>query len=378
MPLRLDCGMLNDGWMATADTAGMIVVDKEEFRRLPGMIALLRTAQALARGDMPETVKNARRVLDVAPKNDYLMLGGAASTLGLAAWASGDLDTARRMIADGMANVRRAGYISPAVGDAITLADIQIAQGRLHEAMTTYEQGLQWATAPGAPVLRGAADMYVGMSNLHYEHNDLQTATQHLLTSQALGELAGLPQNPYRWCAAMARIRGAQGDLDGALELLDQAERLYNGNFSPNVRPIATRKIRVWLAQGRLGEAFSWAREQGLSAEDELSYMREFDHITLARVLLARYQSDRSDGSISGVVGLLDRLLTAAEEGDRKGSAIEILVLQAIVYHTQDNLPAALMSLQHALTLAEPEGYVRIFLDEGSSHDATASRSGRA
>jgi LuxR family maltose regulon positive regulatory protein len=233
--------------------------------------------------------------------------------------------------------------------------------------MTTYEQGLQWATTLGAPVLRGAADMYVGMSNLHYEHNDLQTATQHLLTSKALGELAGLPQNPYRWCTAMSRIRGAQGDLDGALELLDQAERLYNGNFSPNVRPIATRKTRVWLAQGRLSEALSWAREQILSAEDELSYMREFDHITLVRVLLSRYQRDHADASISGVVGLLERLLKAAEEGGRTGSVIEILVLQAIACHAQDNLPAALMSLQQALTLAEPEGYVRIFLDEGPS-----------
>ena len=191
--------------------AGMVVVDEEEFRRLPGMIALLRAAQALARGDMPETVKNARRVLDLAPEDDYLMLGGAASPLGLAAWASGDLDAARRMTADGMANVRRAGYISSAIGGAIVLADIQIAQGCLHEAMTTYERGLQWATEPGAPVLRGAADMYVGMSALHCEHNDLKTATQHLLTSQALGELAGLPQNPYRWRAAMARIREAQG-----------------------------------------------------------------------------------------------------------------------------------------------------------------------
>ena len=293
---------------------GMVVVDEEEFRRLPGMIALLRTAQALARGDMPETVKNARRVLDLAPENDYLMLGGAASTLGLAAWASGDLDAARRMTADGMANVRLAGYISSAIGGAIVLADIQIAQGRLHEAMTTYERALQWATEPGAPVLRGAADMYVGMSNLHHEHNDLKTATQHLLTSQALGELAGLPQNPYRWCAAMARIREAQGDLDGALDLLDQAERLYDGNFSPNVRPIATRKTRVWVAQGRLGEALGWVREQGLSVENELSYLHEFDHITLARVLLARYQSDRADGSISEVMGLLERLLKAAEE----------------------------------------------------------------
>ena len=361
-------------WLDTATAratgipaAGMVVVDEEEFRRLPGMIALLRAAQALARGDMPETVKNARRVLDLAPEDAHLMLGGAASQLGLAAWASGDLETARRMTADGMANVRLAGYISSAIGGAIVLADIQIAQGRLHEAMTTYERALQWATEPGAPVLRGAADMYVGMSDLHREHNDLKTATQHLLTSQALGELAGLPQNPYRWCAAMARIREAQGDLDGALDLLDQAERLYDGNFSPNVRPIATRKTRVWVAQGRLGEALGWAREQGLSVENELSYLREFDHITLARVLLARYQSDRADGSISEVMGLLERLLKAAEEGGRKGSVIEILVLQAIAYHAQGDLPAALLPLQHALALAEPEGYVRMFLDEGSS-----------
>ena len=243
-------------WLEVAtDKSEMVIVDEEEFRRLPGLIGLLRTAQALARSDIPEAVKNARRVLDVAPENDHLMLGGAASTLGLAAWASGDLETARRLTAEGLANVRQAGYISSAIAGSIVLADIQIAQGHLREAMSTYQRALQWATEPGAPVLRGAADMHVGMSSLHYAHNDLETAMQDLLTSQALGELAGLPQNPYRWCAAMARIREAQGDLDEALALLDKAERLYYGAFSPNVRPIATRKVRVWVAQGRLDDS---------------------------------------------------------------------------------------------------------------------------
>jgi LuxR family maltose regulon positive regulatory protein len=354
-------------WLdTTADTAGMVVVDEEEFRRVPGMIPLIRAGLALARGDMPETVKNARRVLDLAPEDDLLMLGGAASQLGLAAWTSGDLDTARRMTAEGMANLRLGGYIIPAIGGAIVLADIQIAQGYLHEAMTTYGQGLQWATEPGASVLPGAADMHVGMSSLHREHNDLKTATQHLLTSQALGELAGMPQNPYRWCAAMARIREAQGDLDEALDLLDQAEFLYDANFSPNVRPIATRKTRVWVAQGRLGEALDWAHEQGLSVENELGYLHEFDHITLARVLLALYQSDRANRSIQEAMGLLERLLKAAEEGGRKGSTIEILVLQSIAYHAQGDLPVALKPLQKALTLAEPEDYIRMFVDEGS------------
>jgi LuxR family maltose regulon positive regulatory protein len=350
-----------------ANTAGMVVVDEEEFRRLPGMIALLRAAQALAQGDMPEAVKNAQRVLDLAPEDAHLMLGGAASVLGLAAWARGDLESARLMTVDGMANVRRAGYISSAIGGAIVLADIQIAQGCLHEAMTTYERALQWATEPGAAVQRGASDMYVGMSDLHREHNDLETATQHLLTSQALGELAGLQQNPYRWCAAMARIREAQGDLDGALNLLDQAERLYEANFSPNVRPIATRKTRVWVAQGRLNEALGWARAHGLSVENELSYLHEYDLITLARVLLACYLNNRAEVQIAEIAELLERLLKAAEEGRRMGSAIEILILQALAYHAQGEISAALLPLQRSLELAEPEGYVRMFLDEGKN-----------
>ena len=247
------------------------------------------------------------------------------------------------------------------------MADIRIAQGRLHEAMRTYEQALQLATEQGTPALavRGTADMYVGMSVLEREHNDLSAATQHLLRSQELGELNGLPQNRYRWRVAMARIREARGDLDGALELLDEAERLYVSDFSPNVHPIAAIKTRMWVAQCRLGEALDWAQKQGLSVEDNLNYLCEFEHITLARILLAQYKSDHADRSILEVMGLLERLLEEAEEGERAGSAIEILELQALAHQAQGDIPAALMPLHQALTLAEPEGYVRMFVDEG-------------
>ncbi|PKN97330.1 MAG: helix-turn-helix transcriptional regulator [Chloroflexi bacterium HGW-Chloroflexi-4] len=355
-------------WLdSMGDTTGMIVVDNGTFKRLPGMISMLRAARALARGDMPETAKNARRVLDLASEDDHLMIGGAASQLGLAAWTSGDLDAARQMIANGMEHVRLAGYISPAIGNALTLADIQIAQGLLRDAMTTYQKTLKWAEEAGAPILRGAADMYVGMSAIQCEHNDLKTATQHLLTSQALGELASLPQNPYRWCAAMARIKQAQGDLDVALQLLEEAERVYDANFSPNVRPITTRKTRVWIAQGRLGEALRWVHDKGLSADDKPSYLHEYDHITLARVLLALYQNGHTSLSIQETMRLLERLLKAAVERDGMGSVIEIRILQAMAYNAQGNLPDALLSIQQALALAEPQGYVRIFLDEGPS-----------
>src|SRR5918998_580577 len=211
-----------------APAAEMVVVDEEEFRRLPGMIAIARAGQALALGDVADTVKYARCALDLAPEDDHLTRGGAAGFLGLVSWTSGDLEAAHRSYADGMASLQRDGYISDAVGGAIALADIRIAQGRLRQAMRTYERGLQLATEQGNPVLRGTADMYVGMSELYRERNDLDAATQHLLRSKEQGEHTGFPQNPYRWRVAMARIREAQeGDLDGALDLLDEAEGLY-------------------------------------------------------------------------------------------------------------------------------------------------------
>jgi LuxR family maltose regulon positive regulatory protein len=251
------------------------------------------------------------------------------------------------------------------VGCAIALADIRIAQGRLHDAMRTYERGLQVATGRGAPVLRGAADMHVGMSELFRERNDLEAASQHLLTSRELGEENGLPQNPYRSRVAMARIRQSEGDLDGALELLNEAERLYVGDFFPEVRPIAALKARVWIAQRKVSEAWGWARELSLSAADDLSYVHEFEHITLARVLLAQGTRDRVDDTLGEATELLERLLAAADDGGRKGSVIEILVVQALAGHARDDLAGALASLERAVALAEPEGYVRVIVDEG-------------
>jgi LuxR family transcriptional regulator, maltose regulon positive regulatory protein len=346
----------------------MVVVDEEAFRRLPGTIAVARAGQAMALGDVAGTVKYARLVLDLVPLDDHFSRGAAAAFLGLASWLSGDLEAAHRSYAAGVSHLQMAGHTADAINGAITLADIRIAQGRLHDAMRTYERGLQLATAPGEHALRGTADMYVGMSELLRERNDLDAATQHLLRSKEQGEHSGFPQNRYRWRVAMARIREAQGDLDGALDLLGEAERLYMSGLRPSVRPIAALKTRMWVAQGRLAEALDWAHAQGLSAQDELSYLREFEHITLARLLLARYKSDhvhRAYGSLHEVMGLLERLLQAAEAGERTGSVIEILVLQALAHETQGDISAALGALQRALTLAEPEGYVRLFVDEG-------------
>ena len=263
--------------------------------------------------------------------------------------------------------LQRAGHISDVLGCSITLADIRITQGRLGDALRTFEQALRLAADQPGTVLRGTADMYVGLSQIACERGDLPAAAQHLLRSQELGEHTGLPQNRYRWRVAMARVREAQGDLDGALSLLDEAQRVYMGDFSPNVRPVPASRARVLAAQGRVGEALAWARDHGLSAEDDLSYVREFEHITLARVLLAQYATERDQDSLHGATRLLERLLSAAEAGGRTGSVIEILVLLALAHHAGGDTAGSLVPLERALSLAEPEGYVRVFVGEGPS-----------
>jgi len=346
-------------------SAGMVVLDEEEFRRLPGLIAVYRAGLALVRGDVPAVQQYARKALGLVPEDDDLPRGAATALLGLASWRSGELEEARRMFAEGLAKVTQAGAISDAINGANAIADICMAQGRLREAMRTYEQGLQLAVEHGDPALRGTADILVGMSDIHRERNELHLAEQKLLKSKEQGEHTGFPQFRYRWSVSMSRLREAQGDLNGALDLLLEAESLFASDFFLDVRPTAALKTRVWIGQGRLGETFDWVREKGLSVHDDLCYAREYEHVTLARVLLAQYKMGQADHSLREALGLLERLLQEAEAGGRMGSMIEILVVQAVAYQMQGNMPAALRQLEHALTLAEPEGYVRIFVDEG-------------
>lgn len=356
-------------WLATPESSRSpaVYVDEEDFQRLPSSVHMYRAAIALAQGDTVTSISHARKVLELAREDDDFPRGAASSLLGLASWTDGDLETAHQMYSKGMAHLHKVGFISDVVGGSVVQADIRIIQGRLHEAMSIYERGLQLATKQGTSVLRGAADMHVGMSDLYCEHNDLDTAEQHLLKSRELGELNGLPKNPYRWRVAMARIQGAQGDLDGALDLLDEAEPLYVGDFAPNVRPIQALKARVWIKQGELEKAMAWARTQKLSVEEPPNYLREFEQVTFARILLFQYQSDHTDRLLLEAIGYLEGLLKGAKEGGRINSVIEILILLTLAHQLQEDMPAALSSLERALKLAEPEGYVRIFVDEGAA-----------
>ena len=191
-------------WLAAA-------TDEVAFRRLPGVIAMYRAGLAQLRGDVPGTLTNAARALELSDEDDHVGRGAAAALLGLAYWTSADLDAALRWYTEGMASLAQAGHTADLVAGAVTLADLRIAQGRLREASSLYEQGLQRALDHGVPALRGAADMHAGISQIRYERNDLDAALQQVQLSRDLGPAAGFAQNEYRWRVALARIRLAQG-----------------------------------------------------------------------------------------------------------------------------------------------------------------------
>jgi LuxR family transcriptional regulator, maltose regulon positive regulatory protein len=345
---------------------GLIVVDGDAYRSLPARIAMYRAALALAHADLDGSVAHAREALSLAGPDDHLSRASGGAVAGLASWTRGDLAGAHAAYTESIAGLEKAGFVPDVLGCCITLGDIRRTQGRLTDALRTYRHALDLASAqPGTEPLRGTADMRVGIAGVLLERDDLVAAAERLAVSQSLGDYNGLPQNPYRWRVAMARLRETEGDLDAALELLDEADRVYVADYLPNVRPVPSVRARLRLRRGELDEAEAWARERHLSADDELSYLHEYEHVTLARILLARHRRDRDATAVEAALGLLDRLLAAAQDGGRGGSVLEVRILQALAHQARGDVPAALDVLQGAVTTAQPEGYVRLFADEG-------------
>jgi LuxR family transcriptional regulator, maltose regulon positive regulatory protein len=339
----------------------------EELRQsLRASLALAWGFHAQALGNVAVTIQHARRAQSLLPKTNLRNLGIAAALLGTAYLSSGNLEAAYRSMAEGMASLQRAGNIVLALSGTYGLAEIRMAQGRLRDAIRIYEQALQLARAQGEPPIPGTVELHLGLSSLHREQGDLASARQHFSKALELGEQAGLPDWKFNLALARARIQQSEGDLDGALDQLQEAQRLYQRSPAPDLRPIAALRARLWVAQGRLTEALEWVRDRGLAVDDELGYLREFEHITLARILLAQYRRDRSAESLHQALRMLERLLRAAEAGERAGSMLEILVLRALAHHAHGDLSAALNPLQRALALAKPESYVRLFVDEGA------------
>jgi LuxR family maltose regulon positive regulatory protein len=353
------------GDRAPNEALGPAVVDRATFAHLPAMLALYRAALAKIDGDTEAHLAYARRVLEVVDEDDHLSRGGAEAFLGLAHWESGDLEAAYRSYADGMTSLEKAGRMADLVGGAITTAELRLAQGRLTDALALYEQGLDVGTRHGKPYLRGVADMHTGIGEVRYRRNDLAGAAAALADSVRLGDDLGFPRHPHLVRLLEARLLQAAGDVDGAVRAFDAAESRYVADFSPNVRPVPAQRAAIQVAHGRLAEARRWASAAGLDLEEPATYIREYELLTFARLLVAEARTGTDGAQLARVQLLLDRLLAAAEAGMRNGSVLEILIVQALARHAAGDTDGAVASLDRATVLAEPEGHIRAFLDAG-------------
>lgn len=333
--------------------------DPALLARLPAEIATYRAALALIGGDLDRAIAHADRARTLTRPDDLLAIGATSALTGLAVWRRGDLGRAHADYEVAVRHLRRAGHLADALGCSLALGDLAFAEGRLHDARARFAGALAFA---GPEELRGCADMHVGLARVAYEQGDPATAMQQLGEADRLGEAAGLPQHPHRWRVLLAELTADQGDLDAALSLLDEAERVYLGDFSPQLRPIPALRARLLTASGDWSAGLALIRRAGVAADDPLDYLREYEHLTLAGALLA----DPSGAGRAPADGLLQRLLAAAEDGGRQASVIEVLTLQAGASWDAGDTPRALDAVVRAISLAEPEGAVAVFTRFGT------------
>lgn len=338
----------------------LVIVEAEQFRTLPARIAFARAYNAQTQNRFDDVVKHVETALDIIPHDDQYMQAQASSILSAAYWASGELNKSFELMSNWVDAAQQAGNIVFAVAASFGKADILITQGRLRDAKQVYETALRLAAAHNAE--QHTAHHHLGLGLLHHEMGEDERAAQHLQKAFELGRQTTIVDWMYRKNLAQAQLKESEGDFDAALGFLDEAARAYVRTPIPNLRPVEAMKAQVYLKQNRLDKAQAWAAESGLSLHDKPDYLHEFAQLTLARIMLADSPNEQQ---ILDVLNLLDAQLKLAQKQNRLRSQIEILTLQAFTLHAEGETAHAISALEQALQLAEPEGYLHLFVSEG-------------
>ena len=365
---RAHAGAAEEPFDPPGGPAGSLLVN------IPALIAVHRSLVAMLRGDVEATAVFASRALAELGEGERLLEYVARFNLGIADWLRGRLADAERVFVPSIAGWADRPTIT--VWGRHILGQVQRAQGRLDAAARACRQALERTAPPGRPLLPAAGPAYVGLGEVAYQRNELDVALQYLTEGIALCRQLAYTPPLAAGLVTLAWIRQARGDPAGALEAMGEAGQAAPG--PPGLlNPVPVQRARLLLAQGDLAAAARWATERGLGPDDEPDYPREPGHLLLARVLLAQ---DRPGQALA----LLDRLAAAAVAQDRVGSMIEIGALRALALAAGGQEADAVTTLAGALTLACPQGQVRVFADEGLPMAAlvrkliAAQRSGQA
>jgi LuxR family maltose regulon positive regulatory protein len=345
----------------------------EQAKTILGWALNVRGDIVLNHGDIPQAVSLANQALALLPEAEVIPHTGALATKIRAYLVSVDVTLAtERDVAAAVTFIRPSGNQFSIVSSTCLLARLHVLQSRLRHAAATYRQLIQLVSRPEVlQTMFSSLFYYFGLGELLYEWNDLDAADQHLSQGMALVEETR-PIEPFvaiLGYTALARLQQAMGNSREAVETLDALLRLVERrHFAPHLLPKVTSVVaQLELAQGNVAAAIRWADSSGLSTRDEdLPYPREGEYLALVRVRIAQARDDPASSLLPDVLRLLDRLQRSAEAKARMGSVLEILVLRALALESYGDRTEALTALEKALLQASPEGYVRLFIDEGA------------
>ena len=341
------------------ETERLAEAAKAERHHLLGSAAAIRCYTARLRGDVQQAVALGKRALEFLPDEISTNRSFAAICLGEALRASGELSAASEVFAKGVAHWRVMDHFYGILTGTVWEARALMEQGRLREAEHALALLQQDVTGRGAEALPAAGLVYLGLGALHYEQNALLSAERELTKGIVLTERTREVISLTWGYLTLSRLRWVQGKHEAALELAHQAERLAQGAGATFEAALALAwTARLHLANGNLESAK--ALEQTFNADD--TFITEAWSYG-ARVLVRLY---RHKGDYARALHLLEKQRSAAEASGRTGSLIEALILQALTFWSDNRKEQALNVITRALTLAEPENFVRTFVDEGA------------
>jgi LuxR family maltose regulon positive regulatory protein len=343
----------------------------DETRAILGRVAVIRAAICRFSGDIERSVSFGRRALQLLPETEATSRerASARTHVALTYQVNGDVRRGNeRTLEEAVAAFSAAHALVPLLNSINRLGKFRTMQGRLRAAHATYERGAAaLSDREGQPAAVNSAAYYAGMGEIDLRWNDLDSAERYLHHAVDLvaGDLTVDADAVTESYLSLARLHEARGHPVEAYAVLDQFLSLARQRafFHLLIQRGEAALARLALQQHDLAAATNWA--DGYGDVTDTTYTREEQHLTLARVLIARAENG-SAGCLNEALGLLKRMLAAATGAGRTNSVIEILVLQALALQAEHERAAAIQVLAQALALAEPERYVRVFVDEGA------------
>jgi LuxR family maltose regulon positive regulatory protein len=343
---------------------------QKDDRSIPGGVAALRALVAAFQGRLSRAVELSRCALLQLPKEEQFARTFASWILRVSQWASGGGAVDPSSLDDVLWMSQRAGNVMLAVMVLCHQAEIRMREGQLHGAAATYRRALDLGTDSKGRRLPIAGQALIGLGELLREWNDLDAAAHHLLEGIRLTE-QWTEVGPLDAYIALARVRQAQGDIHGAWEAIDKAQELATMFDLTDLDDLTVALFEAWMrvSEGDIESVNRWAVERDLFRyiESPLTEapgdaydvrLRKYELLVFARLLIA-------SGQTHDALSVLRPLVQVAVQRDRPRMLIEIHMLEALCLQAEGNMDQAVQVLQHALTLARPEGYVRIFADEG-------------